>query len=331
MVAPATNPDSTQAPTPPDAAGSSVSSSLRLSVSSSLSDRDARLVAALVNPSPEGDTLLAAFDPAEHADWLDRPEVQRALAAAQVIRDLRLRAKAAQRAERAMDRLSAVLDHAADLKDDAQRTETRRAASVLARISTQCLACPAPSPPLPGGGGIAGRSPAMTVGAPSSPSPTRPRSTSRLSINGPPHSPAHPIACSPAQAPDLPRLVNYAPGPTIAGILARLRALSDPRPQDAFESLKPVVAFSVKDLPSETDRFTDELAASPAFTARHRPTRAEPLRTEGRAATQRIVFALEDGREAACTFTLTSQAARFTDVNGPRIWLITSIRADDSG
>ncbi len=304
MVAPAKNPDCTQASIP--------------DATPSFSDRDSRLVAALVNPSPEGDTLLAACDPAEHPDWLDRPEIQRALAAAQAIRDLRLRAKAAQRAERAMDRLSAVLDHASDLKDDAQRTETRRAASVLARISTQCLAWadrPAPSPCHP-----------VTSSPRHSPSPSH-----RITVSPSQPSPPHPLTPSPPHPQDLPRLVNYAPGPTIAGILARLRALSDPRPQDAFESLKSVVAFSVKGLPSEVDRFTDELAASPAFTARHRPTRAEPLRTEGRAATQRIVFTLEDGREAACTVTLTSQAASFTDMNGPRIWLITSIRADDSG
>ncbi len=310
MVAPATNPDSTQAPTPPDASSSrSLPAAAGLSVSSSLSDRDARLVAALVNPSPEGDVLLAAFDPAEHADWLDRPEIQRAIAAGQAFRDLRLRAKAAQRAERAMDRLDAVLDHASDLKDDAQRTETRRAASVLARISTQCLA--------------------WAAGAPSSPSPTRPRSTSGLSINGPRPSPAHLFTCSPAQAPpDLPRLVTYAPDRAVAGILARLRALSDPSPSDAFKSLSAALDYSINIRPSLADRFTDELAESPAFTARDHPVRAEPVRIEGGTATQRIVFTMEDRREAACIFTLVEH--RQPDPASPPIWLTRSIRAEDS-
>ncbi len=318
MVAPVAQPP---APTPPHADGSRAG----------LSDRDARLVTALVNPSPEGDTLLADFDPAHHADWLDRPEVQRAIAAAQAIRDLRLRAKAAQRAERAMDRLSAVLDHASDLKDDAQRTETRRAASVLARISTQCLAWTAPSSPLLGGGGIAGRSPAMTVGAPSSPSATRPRSTSDLHTNGRPSSPAHLFTCSPAQAPpELPRLVKYAPAPAAASILARLRAIEAPTPKSLAAALESVLDQRVSGRYSpDHDRFIDDLMASPAITARDRPFRAEPVAVEGRVATQRFVFTLEDGRETACVLRL-AERPWLSQPGSPSIWLADSIRAEDS-
>jgi hypothetical protein len=283
-----------------------------------LSERDARLVAALTAPTPEGDALLAGFDPAEYADWLDRPEVRRALAAAQALRGLRLRAKAAQRAERAMDRLDAVLDHAADLKDDAQRTETRRAASVLARISTQCLAWMdhATTDRATGFAALG------DTRAASAPSPSH-----RITVSPPRVSPT---SLPPQPRPPLPRLVKYAPGPAVASQLALLRAMEQPTHTSLAKALDLFIDPCLgRQCSPGHDRFMDDLMASPAITARHRPFRAEPVRVEGGVATQRVVFTLEDGREAACLFRLV-QRPWSQEPGSPPVWLTDSIRPEDS-
>lgn len=77
----------------------------------------------------------APLDPFELADWLERPEIRRALDARDEIRDIRLADKIAAATERALDRMTAVLDADTDLKDPARRAETRRASSSILRLS----------------------------------------------------------------------------------------------------------------------------------------------------------------------------------------------------
>ncbi len=134
-----------------------------------LSDRDRALLAALRDPS-----AIANNDPFEYAEWIERPEIQKAIAAQDDLDARRERLKAAaHRAEclednrLARQRLRAVLDATMDLADDAQRTDHRRAATALGRIAS------GPSSPLLGGGGRASR----PVGAFSSSASCSTRST----------------------------------------------------------------------------------------------------------------------------------------------------------
>ncbi len=123
-----------------------------------LSSRDRELLRLLRDP-----TGINLIDPAEYAVWIERPEIQKAIAAQDDLDDRRQRLRdAAHRAERladnylARERLRAVLEATMDLTDNAQRTDHRRAATALGRLAS-------PSSPF-GGGGRASR----PVGAPSS-------------------------------------------------------------------------------------------------------------------------------------------------------------------
>ncbi len=110
-----------------------------------LSDRDRELLRLLRDPAGIG-----AIDPAEYAAWVERPEIQKAIAAQDDLDDRRQRHRdAAHRAEcladnhLARERLRAVLAATMDLTNDAQRTDHRRAATALGRLSTGAMATPA--------------------------------------------------------------------------------------------------------------------------------------------------------------------------------------------
>jgi hypothetical protein len=85
---------------------------------------------------------IDVIDPAEYAAWIERPEIQKAIAAQDDLENRRERLQAAaHRAEclednrLARERLRAVLEATMDLTDEAQRTDHRRAATALARAS----------------------------------------------------------------------------------------------------------------------------------------------------------------------------------------------------
>ncbi len=181
------------------------------SVLSPLSDRDRQLLRLLREPS-----AITTIDPAEYAAWIERPEIQRAIAAQDDLETRRERLQAAaHRAEcladnhLARERLRAVLAATMDLADEAQRTDHRRAATALGRLSN----CRAPSSPF-GGGGRASR----PVGAlSSSVSPTRSTKQPR------PAAPSAPSAPSPL-CPSVPSSSHTFPGldTTVAAFLAAL-------------------------------------------------------------------------------------------------------------
>ncbi len=102
-----------------------------------LSDRDRELLRLLRDPAG-----IDVIDPAEYAAWIERPEIQKAIAAQDDLDDRRQRHRdAAHRAEcqadnrLARERLRAVLEATMDLTNDAQRTDHRRAATALGRLS----------------------------------------------------------------------------------------------------------------------------------------------------------------------------------------------------
>ncbi len=102
-----------------------------------LSDRDRELLRLLRDPAG-----IDTIDPAEYATWIERPEIQKAIAAQDDLDDRRQRHRdAAHRAECLADnhlarqRLRAVLEATMDLADEAQRTDHRRAATALGRLS----------------------------------------------------------------------------------------------------------------------------------------------------------------------------------------------------
>ncbi len=149
-----------------------------------LSDRDRELLRLLRDPAG-----IDAIDPAEYAAWIERPEIQKAIAAQDDLDDRRQRLHdAAHRAECLADnrlsreRLRAVLEATMDLADDAQRTDHRRAATALGRLSdlrptrrvAHYVQRPRSSAP------SSGQSPVASCQSPSSP--------------------AHPLTCSPAHA-----------------------------------------------------------------------------------------------------------------------------------
>ncbi len=161
MFAPDPHPD-TPAPGCPEvlAAAPSHSATPPLGHSATSPRSDRELLAALRDPG-----VLATIDPAEYAAWIERPEIQKAIAAQDDLEDRRERLQAAaHRAEclednrLARQRLRAVLDATRDLTDEAQRTDHRRAATALGRLSdlrptrrahlnaTRPRAAPAPSP-----------------------------------------------------------------------------------------------------------------------------------------------------------------------------------------
>ncbi len=181
-----------------------------------LTSRDKELLAALRNPD-----ALATIDPAEYAAWIERPEIQKAIAAQDDLDDRRERLQAAaHRAECLADnrlsreRLRAVLEATMDLTDESQRTDHRRAATALGRLSrpTDNAAYRSSSSPF---------STRRAVGAPSSgPSPV----ASRQSPS------ADPPGQSPVASCQLPVSPSHAfPGldTTIAAFLAAIGTAED--------------------------------------------------------------------------------------------------------
>ncbi|MFM9995178.1 MAG: hypothetical protein ACKVU4_05190, partial [Phycisphaerales bacterium] len=97
-----------------------------------ITPEDRALLAQLKSPGG-----LASMDDAEYAAWIERPEIQKTIAAQEELRARIQRTIDDARAERYIQRLEAVLDNAKDLTNDAQRADTRRAASLLLRLTTR--------------------------------------------------------------------------------------------------------------------------------------------------------------------------------------------------
>ncbi len=295
---------------------------------------DRALIAALTAPTADGDALLAKTDPLALGDWLERPDIRRALAAAEAVRDLRLRAKAAQRVEMAMDRLTAVLDAATDLEKPEHLTETRRASSTLLRLSTQYLywsqhhAMRSPSTQ------DSGPRPQVRRGETQDFSTQHPaRSTQHASRGSPPHLPTSPPPhrpLPPPPPPEPPILDTTSPAATVAGVLAALRTLPTPAPRAAAKLIERALAMSVRLWPLQHEHFLTGLQASPALAHRERPTRVEPVKVNGSAATQRAIYSLEGGAEAPCTFHLTRQDSDPTSYTSVSQWLLTAVTLDDT-
>ncbi len=74
------------------------------------------------------------------------------------------------------------------------------------------------------------------------------------------------------------------------------------------------------------------LQASPALTHRERPARVEPVKVNGAAATQSVVYSLDGGAEAACIFHLTRQDPDPASITSCSVshWVITAITPDDT-
>ncbi len=186
-----------------------------------LTARDRELLRLLRDP-----TGIGTIDPAEYAAWIERPEIQKAIAAQDDLDDRRQRLRdAAHRAERladnflARERLRAVLEATMDLTDNAQRTDHRRAATALGRLASSGRA---PSSPL-GGGGRASR----PVGALSSSvfptgSTEQGRSTTQRTSSAPAAAPS---------APSTPSSSSTFPGlnTTVTAFLAAVGAADLPR------------------------------------------------------------------------------------------------------
>ena len=60
--------------------------------------------------NPASDAVLATLQPEELGPWLERPEIQSAIAAAFQLREIRLRFKLTAATDRAIDRMTAVFD-----------------------------------------------------------------------------------------------------------------------------------------------------------------------------------------------------------------------------
>ncbi len=124
---------------------------------------------------------IATIDPAEYAAWIERPEIQRAIAAQDDLQERHERLRdAAHRAECQADnrlsreRLRAVLDATMDLTDDAQRADHRRAATALGRLASSGTAARRSSPFIGGGARDRLRRP-LPEGVPSPSASTPPR------------------------------------------------------------------------------------------------------------------------------------------------------------
>src|SRR5262245_50034479 len=93
-----------------------------------ITPKDRSLMAAI-------DDAAAPIDPFEFAQWVERPEIQKALAARQTIRELREQERLAAARLLAIDTLKAVITANRDLTSDTQRLESRRAASAILRMT----------------------------------------------------------------------------------------------------------------------------------------------------------------------------------------------------
>ncbi len=204
------------------------SPSHRLTVSPphpTITPRDRELLNALDDPS--------TIDPVEYAEWIERPEIQRAIAARDNLRAREEHAKLTRFRDRVLTEASAALDTlkatlschppchreapsgdslpsstpstklvGAEPPSDQQLLEARRAATSITRLAQACLR-PIPSSPL-GGGVAAWRSRAATEGASSSPASTLSHragtALERPALDAGSLSRAHALTRSPAQA-----------------------------------------------------------------------------------------------------------------------------------
>ncbi len=285
-----------------------------------LPEHDRALVNALTAPSPEGDALLAEADPLELADWFERPGIQRALAAAQAVRDRRLRAKATQRAEHAMDRLTAVLDTATDLEKPEHLSETRRAASTLLRITTQYLYWSEPCRRSALADRRSEATPRTQDAGPRT-QDSSPQHAARSTQHGPHRPPPPPPPAEP------PLLDTTSPAATVRGILAVFRTLPHEAPRAATKLIEPALARQIRFGDGLREHFMTCLQFSPALARRNCLARVEPVKIDGKVATQRVVYTRPDGPEAGATFHLVRDDP--IDTFGVTRWLLHAVIADE--
>ncbi len=258
------------------------------------------LLRALTHPSPEGNALLDAADNNTITELLKDPEVKAAIAAADELRRIRLRAQASLRAEQAMERLGAVLEASKDLSDPAQRTDTRRAAATLLRISSRILE-----------GGARREAPA--------------RRESEPSFKLPPFLPGD----KPWKPP--PRINVGAADTVVPSIIEVLR-------QDHITTLKDAgnELCAGLDRPLNADaamhtRFINQLQVSPAWHARHRPVTIGPIKMkDAGAAAQHVTYVLEDGSPSSCTFHIVPYTPNHVQGGPARQWRISAISLGDT-
>ncbi len=289
---------------------------------SPLSDRDRELLRLLRDPAGIG-----TIDPAEYAAWIERPEIQKALAAQDDLDDRRERLRdAAHRAERladndlARERLRAVLEATMDLTDNAQRTDHRRAATALGRLSTGAMAAPARRGEARRGYGQALRGRADTRAHPAQ----RPRSSAPSSGQSPvascqsPSSPPPPLTPSPLQS------SRSFPGldTTISAFLAAI-GTADGLPRAAqFVANHRIPEIGADNLMGWLESQTAPLrgaALRPGRTVHH---------SHYDAAEQFIHAVHPDG--ALSTWIIDCVMERDTDDRTPARWAIARVTADTS-
>ncbi len=156
-----------------------------------ITPRDRELIAALDDP--------ASIDPVEYAEWIERPEIQRAIAARDNLRAREEHAKLSRFRDRVLAEASAALDTlkavlARDNDSDEKLLEARRAATSITRLARSCLNPIAPPRPW------AHRPHAASMSTVHCPLSTVPSGQSPTANGQPPSSPAHALTRSPAHA-----------------------------------------------------------------------------------------------------------------------------------
>lgn len=327
----------------------------------SLPPPDRALLAALLTPGAPGPETPPGFD--LHA-FLARPDVQAAIDAHEKLEALRFRARVRASADLALETLSAIL------ANHAEPVEARRAAGCILRLAARHLGIPdaAPSPllanaddradrrppvhrvhglrgfgpdagPVPGSKSVAHDHSAESAFR-DDPAPAAHEARDDLPCDPRDPTPVHtsPWPLPPRREPPVNR---SSPETCVADTLANLRALRDNHtPQDAFVAVYNACDIAIAMGYGLQEPFIAQLLASPAYAARARPFRAEPVAvgppdafpiftrpddghgTPLLTATQRVVFFLEDGRDSPCTFRLVTR--RRADPSDVR-WCLVAI------
>ncbi len=268
-----------------------------------LSDRDRELLRLLRDPAG-----IDVIDPAEYAAWIERPEIQKAIAAQDDLADRRQRHRdAAHRAECLADnrlsreRLRAVLEATMDLTDNAQRTDHRRAATALGRIARITEHRPVPA-----------RRPAHPAQRPRSSAPSSGQSPAASCQS--PSSPAHPLTCSPAHA--FPGLDT-----TVSALLAAVGTADLPRAAELVAAHR-VAEIGARNLISWLETQTAPLrgcALRPGRTVHH----------DHYDAAEQYIHAVHEGG-ALSTWIIDCVLERDTDTRAPARWAIARLYPDTS-
>ncbi len=274
-----------------------------------LSDRDRELLRLLRDPAS-----IDVIDPAEYAAWIERPEIQKAIAAQDDLDDRRQRHRdAAHRAEclednrLARERLRAVLEATMDLADDAQRTDHRRAATALGRLSdlrpTRRAHLTAPH---------------------SRAAPARASSPShRITVSPPQASPPHPITPSPPQAsPEQSSLTFPGLDTTVAAFLAAVG-----NPDGLHQAAQFVANHRIPEIGAENLMHWLESQTAPLRGAELRPGRTVH-HDRSDAAEQYLHAVHPDG--ARSTWIIDCVLERDTDTRAPARWAIARLDPDTS-